>query len=86
MSTLGIHSFIQSSFEKLGQVVFMAGYRNGTVPPRFNPSIRLSGSAMHAGVPTQQALQGRMLLTLLSSPRTPHRSLPRNLLQGWAWW
>jgi len=51
-------------FEKLGHIAFMAGYRNGTVPPRFNPCIRLSGSAVDLDIPIQQALQGRMLLTL----------------------
>lgn len=64
MSSLGIHSFIQSSFEKLGMVAFMADYRNGTAPPRCNPSIQLSGATVDMGIPIQQGLQGRLLLAL----------------------
>lgn len=39
-------SLFQSSFEKLGQVVFMSGYRNGTAPPNCDSSIHLLGSAV----------------------------------------
>lgn len=68
----------------------MDGYRTGTVPPHFNLSVQLSGSAVDMDIPIQQGFQGTMLLTLewgalLSSPCTPHGSLPRNLLQGCAW-
>lgn len=64
MSSVGIHSFIQSSFVKLGQVSFMAGYRNDTVPADFKLSIQFSGSPVDVDVPIQQDLQGRMLLAL----------------------